>query len=264
MNGEEIKDLIIPSNIISFGDFTFWGCSGLNSLTIHKDVTNIGNNVFRECSGLGSIVVEEGNAMYDSRNDCNALVLSGSNTILLGCKNTVIPNSITKIGDFSFEKTDITSIIIPNSVTEIGILAFSDCSKLNTVIIGQGINTIWSKAFEDCSKLQDFYIYSETISNKYKYYVHSDIFVGSNVSNATLHVLAPYINEYKSASPWNQFGNIVALTEEDPTGITVPSSDCSWGKTFIYDIQGHKIEHNQKGVNIIKTKNGATKKILVK
>lgn len=127
MNGEEIKDLIIPSNITSFGDFTFWGCSGLNSLTIHKDVTSIGNNVFRECSGLDSIIVEEGNAMYDSRNDCNALVLSGSNTILLGCKNTVIPNSITKIGDFSFEKTDITSIIIPNSVTEIGIGAFSGC-----------------------------------------------------------------------------------------------------------------------------------------
>lgn len=126
---------------------------------------------------------------------------------------------------------------------------------MNTVIIGQGINTIWSKAFEDCSKLQDFYIYSETISNKYKYYVHSDIFVGSNVSNARLHVLAPYINEFRSASPWNQFGNIVALTEEDPkptniTTIVAPSNK----HNVIYDLNGIHISNPKKGIIIFNGK----------
>ena len=118
----------IPNSVTRIGSYAFWDCSGLNSVTIPNSVTYIGDDAFNGCSGLTSIIVKERNTVYDSRNNCNAIIETSSNTLIIGCENTVIPNTVTRIGYCAFYNcSGLTSINIPNSVTNIGNYAFAYC-----------------------------------------------------------------------------------------------------------------------------------------
>ena len=91
---------------------------------------------YNGCSGLTSMIVESGNTKYDSRDNCNAIIETASNTLVAGCKNTIIPNSVTSIGDYAFRGcSGLTSVTIPNSVTSIGNGAFLDCTGLKNLTI---------------------------------------------------------------------------------------------------------------------------------
>ncbi|MDY4161502.1 MAG: leucine-rich repeat protein [Prevotella sp.] len=86
------------------------------------------------CSGLAEIKVANGNSVYDSRNNCNAIIETSTNTLIVGCKNTIIPESVTSIGGRAFYGcSGLTSVTIPNSVTSIGFYALSGCSGLTSV-----------------------------------------------------------------------------------------------------------------------------------
>ncbi len=131
-----LTSIEIPNSVTSIGSYTFSDCSSLTSITIPNSVTSISSSAFSGCSSFASITVEEGNAVYDSRNSCNAIVETASNTLLLGCKSTTIPNSVTSIGSYAFYWcTGLTSVTIPNSVTSIGNNAFYGCEKLAAVNI---------------------------------------------------------------------------------------------------------------------------------
>jgi hypothetical protein len=110
---------------------------------------------FSGCSGLKSIVVEEANTVYDSRNNCNAIIKTSTNTLIIGCKNTHIPNSVLSIGHWAFRDcTSLTSIIIPNSVTSIRGGAFYGCSRLTSISIPSSVwYMIGNGAFFGCSSL---------------------------------------------------------------------------------------------------------------
>ncbi|MBR2265557.1 MAG: leucine-rich repeat domain-containing protein, partial [Paludibacteraceae bacterium] len=126
----------IGNSVTSIEDYAFYGCSGLTSVTIPNSVTSIGSRAFSVCTGLTSIVVEKGNSVYDSRNNCNAIIETATNTLIEGCQNTIIPNTVTSIGRSAFYGcSGLTSVIIPNSVTSIGESAFSWCSGLTSVTI---------------------------------------------------------------------------------------------------------------------------------
>ncbi|MBR4553464.1 MAG: leucine-rich repeat domain-containing protein, partial [Bacteroidaceae bacterium] len=138
----------------TIGDCAFEYCSGLTSITIPNSVTSIGSGAFAYCSGLTSIKVDAGNTKYDSRNDCNAIIETATNTLVAGCKNTTIPNSVTSIGDVAFSGcTGLTSITIPNSVNTIGDSAFWECSGLTSITIPNSVTSIGNSAFYDCSGL---------------------------------------------------------------------------------------------------------------
>lgn len=220
LNGEEIKNLVIPSGITSIkaGAFqgcsitsvtipnsvtsieysAFSGCSDLTSVTIPNSVTSIGNTAFAYCSGLTSIIVENGNPNYDSRNGCNAIIDS-NNQLIVGGRNTIIPNSVTSIGDYAFSGcTGLTSIDIPDNVTAIGSSAFCHCTNLVYITLPRNIASIDGLAFGYCNSLTDVYCKAENVPS-----ASSNSF--SNPGNITLYAPSASHNAYKSTEPWSKF-----------------------------------------------------------
>ena len=124
---ENLTSVTIPESVKIIGNSAFDYCTSLTSITIPKSVTSIGLFAFGECTSLTSITVENGNTIYDSRNNCNAVIETNSSTLIVGCKNTVIPNSVKNIGRLAFGYCNLTSITIPNSVTSIDRSAFYNC-----------------------------------------------------------------------------------------------------------------------------------------
>ncbi len=134
-----LTSVTIPNSVATIGEEAFYGCSSLTSVTIPNSVTSIGTGAFCNCFVLTSIIVENGNSMYDSRNNCNAIIKTANNELIIGCQNTIIPNSVTSIRWVAFAYCGgLTSIEIPNSVTSIGNYAFYGCSSLTSVTIEAG------------------------------------------------------------------------------------------------------------------------------
>ncbi|MDO5447879.1 MAG: leucine-rich repeat domain-containing protein, partial [Prevotellaceae bacterium] len=121
----KLASVNIPNSVVSIGKGAFSPCHRLTSINIPKSVTSIGEDAFCGCDSLTNITVETGNKVYDSRDNCNAIIETANNTLIQGCKNTTIPNTVTSIGASAFrECMTLTSIDIPNSVTSIGDDAF--------------------------------------------------------------------------------------------------------------------------------------------
>ena len=156
---ESLTSIVIPNSVTEIGDRAFYSCDGLTSVNIGNSVTEIGDWAFEGCTGLTSVVVGSGNPRFDSRNNCNAIIETASNTLIYGCKNSTIPNSVTAIGNFAFAYCyGLTSIVIPNSVTEIGNGAFSCCKGLTSVDIPDSVTKIGIGAFEACTRLASIVI----------------------------------------------------------------------------------------------------------
>lgn len=85
---------------------------------------------------MESIVIDPENEVYDSRDNCNAIIETASNKLVKGSNKTVIPNSVTSIGGRAFSGcSNLTSISIPGNVNSIGNAAFSGCPRLETVCL---------------------------------------------------------------------------------------------------------------------------------
>ena len=192
----KLASMTIPNSVTSIGDYAFYGCSKLTSITIPNSVTSIGSYAFQKCSltsltipnsvvnigfaaftpNLTSITVEDGNTNYDSREGCNAIIEKSSNTLIIGCKNTIIPNSVTSIGKYAFRGCGFTSLTIPNSVTSIGDYAFSGCS-LTSITIPNSVTSIGQYAFGGCTSLTSLIIPNSVTSIGYSAFYGIEISV---------------------------------------------------------------------------------------
>lgn len=153
-NCVNMTSIRIPDGVKSIGNSAFLGCTGLTSITIPRSLETIGIEAFSYCSGLNTIEVERGNEIYDSREKCNAIIETANNKLVVGCTKTIIPQSVTSIGNLAFNGCDsLTSIIIPNSVTTIYEGAFLNCSGLTSIDIPNSVIEIGEGAFENCSNL---------------------------------------------------------------------------------------------------------------
>ena len=123
----------------------------MTTIFIPGSVTHIGDGAFAECKSIDKISVDNENPVYDSRNDCNAIIETKTNTLIAGCKNTIIPDDILSIGADAFSyRRGMTNITIPDGVTSIGTCAFKWCRELSGISIPDSVTVIGFNAFERC------------------------------------------------------------------------------------------------------------------
>ena len=210
----ELSSLDIPKSIIEIGRSAFRSCRSLSSIVIPASVTKIETDAFCGCGGLKSIVVEDGNRFYDSRENCNAIIETSSNTLHTGCKSTTIPNGVTSIGDLAFGGcSGLPSITIPNSVTSILGRACRVCTSLTSITIPNSVSSIGDGAFYMCRGLTSVIVEWET-----PVAINSVVFEYSNYQNATLYVPKGSKGAYQSADYWNEFKEIVEISKGDLNG----------------------------------------------
>jgi hypothetical protein len=96
LNGTRLTDLVVPASVTELQDHSFYGCASLKSVSVGAAVTKIAYGAFEKCPALEKIVVAPGNKVYDSRNNCNAIIETAENKIVCDCKGTVIPPGVRK------------------------------------------------------------------------------------------------------------------------------------------------------------------------
>ena len=211
-------------NVTKIDEWAFANCSGLTSVSIGNNVTSIGRGAFSYCTGLTSVT---------------------------------IPNSVTSIDYGAFYGCNsLTSVIIGNGVSKIEARTFDECTKLKSVIIGNGLYSIGTYAFARCKELSNVYYYGQHVL-----YADVDAFAESYIEYATLHVHKSLINKYKSTATWKDFGSIVPLTDVELGLNETPADEMS---AQYIQLNGMYTPKLKPGLNIIRMKDGTTKKVWVK
>ena len=287
----EIKDLVIPNSVTSIGEYAFYGCRGLTSVTINSGVTSIGNYAFESCRGLTSVtipysVTSIGDHAFADCSSLTSITIPNSvtrigNNAFYECDGLIsvtIDSGVTGIGNYSFAYCRaLTSVTIPNSVTGIGGYAFAGCSSLTSITIPNSVSRITGHAFYGCSSLA-----SITIPNSVTYigrnaFDNCDIpivislienpftitgkesddrtFSRNTFKNSILYVPKGTIDKYKTTEGWKNFAYIV---EGIPSGINVVECPKS-NNTRIYDLNGVRLLEPKKGVNIVNGKKAVVK-----
>ena len=193
----------ITYNVTSIGELAFNGAWALRSITIPYSVKKIGSNIVRACSkSLVSIVVDDANTVYDSRNNCNAIIETNSNKLIAGCKTSTIPHGVKSIADRAFSlNTRLSSIVIPNSVTYIGAHAFSCCTSLTSVSIPNSVKSIGRQAFWGCSSLESVTISTNTQIGEAAFNVcHANLKINRVQPQSTTHYASNHSHSNHSSS----------------------------------------------------------------
>lgn len=262
-----LSSIMIPNTVTEISDGAFWGCTGLTEVTLPESLEILSSKVFMDCSGLTSlhipanvtrigssivshtnvtcITVDAANRTYDSRDNCNAIIETGTGTLIIGCNNSTVPNGVRFIESAAFMDCDrIVNIELPSSLIGIRDVAFYNCSSLKSIIVPEGVVHIGMEVFRDCTSLTTVILPStlqkEGIDNLgtfcfYGCYNLKDVtcfaltppvigpfargaFDPSTYQNATLHVPSEAVARYKVASDWHNFKNIMAIGDVNGDG----------------------------------------------
>ena len=206
------KTTVIPSSVTSLEDYCFFKCDSLTSITIPSSVTSLGESCFAGCSSLESITVDKNNTVYDSRDNCNAIIETSTNTMIQGCKTTVIPSSVTSLGGWCFYAcSSLTSIDILSSVTSLGDYCFSSCKSLTSIDIPSSVTSLGESCFAGCSSLK-------TVTCEIATSIKGNCFSGTPIDQATLYVMKASLDAYKTTYSWSGFSAILPI---EPLKMTV-------------------------------------------
>lgn len=158
VNTYSLEHIVLPKNLEAIGAYAFME-SGIKELVLPKTVKELGRDIFYYARDLAKLSVEEGNPVFDSRDNCNAIIETATNTLRIGCVNTVIPNTVTALGETAFSgKSGLEKIDIPNSVTSIGWAAFWADTDLTNVKLSASITDLNDSPFGGCDRISSFVI----------------------------------------------------------------------------------------------------------
>jgi hypothetical protein len=166
-NCKKLQSVVIPASVTQINDYAFSGCSELASVTFKEGLQHIGTGAFASCAltdisipasvtSMGSafsscplenITIAPGNTHFDSRDDCNAIIKTEDNKLVVGAKNSTIPGSVVSIGSGAFGGLDIASVTLPASVQEIENLAFNSCSQLTSFTLPNTVTSVGDAVF---------------------------------------------------------------------------------------------------------------------
>ena len=247
-NCRGLTSISLPESLTSIGSNTFYDCSGLTSIAIPQNVEQIGTNAFARCNNLSSIVVDENNEFYDSRKNCNAIIETANNKLLIGCSGSIIPDDVKEIGDYAFYYCIFDSIALPSQIVSIGNYAFNRCQRLVSLTIPESVRSIGENAFYDCYSLTDVSVPKNTESIGYcafhatpwydsledgLIYIGSVLYAYKGEMPADTHI--EMRNDIKSISP-RAFS--YSDCRESLTSITLSDSLVSIGEGAFYNCLG--------------------------
>lgn len=223
--GSSLTSISFPNSVVNIETGAFRGCQ-FTSLFIPSTLQSIGREVFSYCDKIEALSVDPNNETYYSENNC--IIETETKTIILGCKNSIIPTTVTCIGEHAFEGCNglismiipenitsmgqaafnccegLTSISIPNNITSIPGFAFQSC-PLESIVIGKNVTSIGSYAFSGCNDITDIYCLAEKVPTT------SSSSFSSYIKNARLHIPYKLESSYLTTNPWS---NCTILAEE--------------------------------------------------
>lgn len=215
---QKIKSVTIPNSVTAIGKGAFFSCLSLESIFIPSSVTSIGESAFARCNSMYSLIVSKDNPIYDSRNDCNAIIETSTNTLQFGCKNTTIHRSVTNIGYKAFHDCEsISTISIPSSIKTIGIAAFEG-SSLVSITLNEGLTSIGATAFQHCGNLESIEIPNSVMT------------IGEGVFNDCKKIKSIKLSKSLKSLPSSFCPNCSSLTEI----VIIPNSVTSIGDLAFY------------------------------
>lgn len=277
------QNTAIPNTVTAISGDAFKGCNTLKSIDIPHSVISITGNPFEDCSSLAIITVAENNPVYDSRDNCNAIIETAADKLIAGCQSTIIPHTVTSIGDRAFYSCqELKSIEIPSSVISIGKFAFAECSGLTHAIIPNSVETPvqYSGAgwFMGCTNLSHVTIGSSITQMGIIFHrcpnitsvtclattppVTEDTWtvwdsgLPEQPSNfdlevygqATLFVPVTSLEDYKTAKYWKQFSLIRPIGDTDGNGL-LGIADVTELVDLLLTSQGNEIHFGASDVN---------------
>uniref|UniRef100_UPI004026CBF7 leucine-rich repeat domain-containing protein n=1 Tax=Prevotella sp. TaxID=59823 RepID=UPI004026CBF7 len=263
-----LTSLTIPSSVTSIGGEAFRDCSGLTSLTIPSSVTSIGDYAFFGCSSLTSLTIPSsvtsiGNNAFYGCSSLTSLTIPSSVTSIgyaafsdcSSLTSLTIPSSVTSIGEAAFYGcSSLTSLTIPSGVTSIGEAAFSGCSGLTSLTIPSSVTSIGNYALKGCSGLTSIYVYPEKLPK-----LGEKVFDGCNAKNCKVYVPTGTYDDY-----WlSEFGYFENIVEFDATGIDKVTISTDAKELSRYSVNGQRLFAPVKGLNIVKYSDGSVKKVVV-
>lgn len=257
-NCAALTSLEVPDGAVRLDWYVFRFCENLQSLRIGSGVKSVGEGVTWDCSSLKSLVVDEENPVFDSRDGCNAVIETATNTLVFGCRSTQIPASVTDIGQRSFYGcSELTSLMIPEGVKHIwreafcgsglcrvtfpetlqtvGKQAFSHCFNLSDITLSAAVENIENGAFSFCRNISSVTCMAETVPT-----TAADAFYGADLSAATLYVPVAALNRYRALSPWREFGTILPIDPSDL--LQMPTVEEDEDLPF-FDLTGRRFSH---------------------
>lgn len=253
-----LKDVTIGSSVTSLGQYAFRNCTGMQNLVVGNSVNSIGSQTFENCGNLRSIVVVKGNSKYDSRDNCNALIVTATNALLLGCRNTVIPEGIKTIADLAFSYCKgLAYINIPNSVTSIipngstrssfrgsdlkeiefhcGKLEswlFNEQTSLEKVVLGSEVTSIKDRAFHGCTNMSTVVSY---IQEPFAFGLSAFNF--ENTYNTCKLIVPAGTRDAYIAKGWTESVFKGGVVEADPNSFVVADQTVNRGATVTIPIE---------------------------